>query len=219
MIALLSKQALRLKVEVVHIRLTDFMAQPQVLKVGGGKAGSRVVPMEPSVMTLVREHVAKLRANATPTEWLFPTPHSPDRPLVVATWTRVIRTIGERANVPKLCPSALRYRCLMNLAMAGWKYDELMAFAGYRNPNSVFRLVSPLHLLNLITQSPGECLAQARMAMLTRILPKHSMKNLISVVTRRPMHKASQINRALTIEHHSQMTNSSQMTHNNIKAV
>jgi hypothetical protein len=47
------------------------------------------------------------------------------------TWSKVVRKIALRADVPRFSTHALRHLCLTDLARAGWELHAIATFAGH----------------------------------------------------------------------------------------
>jgi integrase len=54
-------------------------------------------------------------------------------PITLWTWSKVVRRIALRADVPQFSTHTLRHLCLTDLARAGWELHALATFAGHRN--------------------------------------------------------------------------------------
>lgn len=57
-------------------------------------------------------------------------------PITLWTWSKVIRSIAKRADLPQFSTHTLRHLCLTDLARAGWDLHEIARFAGHRNPET-----------------------------------------------------------------------------------
>jgi site-specific recombinase XerD len=58
------------------------------------------------------------------------------RPISLWTWSKVVRQIALRADVPQFSTHTPRHLCLTDLARAGWELHEIAQFAGHRNPQT-----------------------------------------------------------------------------------
>lgn len=54
-------------------------------------------------------------------------------PITFWTWSKVIRTLGDAAGLPRFSTHTLRHLCLTDLARSGWELHEIAVFAGHRN--------------------------------------------------------------------------------------
>lgn len=55
------------------------------------------------------------------------------RPITLWTWSKVVRTLALRADVPRFSTHTPRHLCLTDLARAGWELHAIAGFAGHRN--------------------------------------------------------------------------------------
>src|SRR5205085_7246145 len=62
-------------------------------------------------------------------------------PITLWTWSKVMRRIALRANVPQFSTHTLRHLCLTDLARAGWELHALAQFAGHRNPTTTLQYI------------------------------------------------------------------------------
>ena len=54
-------------------------------------------------------------------------------PITLWTWSKVVRSIADRARLPRFSTHTLRHLCLTDLARTGWDLHEIATFAGHRN--------------------------------------------------------------------------------------
>jgi len=54
-------------------------------------------------------------------------------PISLWTWTKIVESIADRANVPQFTTHTLRHLCLTDLARTGWDIHEIATFAGHRS--------------------------------------------------------------------------------------
>ena len=55
------------------------------------------------------------------------------QPITLWTWSKVVRRIADRAELPRFSTHTLRHLCLTDLARARWDLHEIARFAGHRN--------------------------------------------------------------------------------------
>jgi integrase/recombinase XerD len=55
------------------------------------------------------------------------------KPLTLWTWSKVVRGIALRADVPQFSTHTLRHLCLTDLARCGWELHAIATFAGHRS--------------------------------------------------------------------------------------
>lgn len=58
------------------------------------------------------------------------------QPVTIWTWSKVVKGIATRSDVPHFTTHTLRHLCLTDLARAGWDIHEIARFAGHRNPQT-----------------------------------------------------------------------------------
>src|SRR5439155_26989687 len=54
-------------------------------------------------------------------------------PITLWTWSKVVRALALRANVPRFSTHTLRHLCLTDLARTGWELHTIATFAGHRS--------------------------------------------------------------------------------------
>lgn len=54
-------------------------------------------------------------------------------PISIWTWSKVVKGIAQRAEVPQFTTHTLRHLCLTDLARCGWDVYEIALFAGHKN--------------------------------------------------------------------------------------
>lgn len=65
--------------------------------------------------------------------FLSESPRNLGSPITKWTWSKVVRTIALRAEVPQFSTHSLRHLCLTDLARAGWDLHAIASFAGHRS--------------------------------------------------------------------------------------
>ena len=95
----------------------------------------RVVPYSTATAALLHAYLAHRRTLSVARGQLFLSESHRNRaaPITLWTWSKVIRRIALRANVPQCSTHTLRHLCLTDLARAGWELHALATFAGHRN--------------------------------------------------------------------------------------
>jgi len=58
------------------------------------------------------------------------------QPISIWTWSKVVKRIATRAQVPQFTPHTLRHLCLTDLARADWDVHDIATFAGHRSIQS-----------------------------------------------------------------------------------
>jgi integrase len=88
------------------------------------------------------------------------------------TWSKVVRALALRADVPRFSTHSPRHLCLTDLARAGWELHPIAVFAGHRHPATTLQYI---HLSGRdLADKLGRGLAQLhawRLAMLTSAAP------------------------------------------------
>ncbi|MDA8116069.1 MAG: tyrosine-type recombinase/integrase [Actinomycetota bacterium] len=98
----------------------------------------RVVPYSASSGELLKAYLAHRHDLAQSRGPLFLSESRRNKasPITLWTWSKVVRAIADRADLPQFSTHTLRHLCLTDLARAGWDLHEIAAFAGHRNPET-----------------------------------------------------------------------------------
>jgi len=98
----------------------------------------RVVPYSAASGDLFRAYLVHRRTLSQERGRLFLSESRRNRgaPISVWTWSKVIRRIADRADLPKFSTHTLRHLCLTDLARAGWDIHEIAQLAGHRHPQT-----------------------------------------------------------------------------------
>jgi integrase/recombinase XerD len=93
------------------------------------------VPYSTTSGVLLRQYVAERRLLSTARGPLFLSESRRNRaqPVSLWTWSKVVRKIALRADVPRFSTHTLRHLCLTDLARAGWELHAIATFAGHRS--------------------------------------------------------------------------------------
>jgi len=99
----------------------------------GGR--ERIIPYSAATGELLKAYLAHRRTLSQERGPLFLSESRRNRayPITFWTWSKVIRRIADRANLPQFSTHTLRHLCLTDLARAGWDLHEIARFAGHRN--------------------------------------------------------------------------------------
>jgi len=57
-------------------------------------------------------------------------------PISLWTWSKVVRQLALRADLPHFSTHTFRHLCLTDLARSGWDLQHIAQFAGHRNPQT-----------------------------------------------------------------------------------
>jgi integrase/recombinase XerD len=103
----------------------------------------RVVPYSPVTGQLLAGYLAHRRQITTARGPLFvsESPRNRGRPITPWTWSKVVRSIADRAGLPRFCTHTLRHLCLTDLARSGWELHAIATFAGHRRTETTQRYV------------------------------------------------------------------------------
>lgn len=103
----------------------------------------RVVPYSTTTSALLGEYLVHRRGVSTARGLLFLSESHRNRgePITLWTWSKVVRDIALRAEVPQFSPHTLRHLCLTDLARAGWELHAIAQFAGHRNPATTLQYI------------------------------------------------------------------------------
>ena len=95
----------------------------------------RVVPYSAATGTILRAYLAerqRLSAARGPL-FLSTSRRNRARPITPWTWSKVVRGLAVRADVPRFSTHTLRHLCLTDLARANWELHAIATFAGHRS--------------------------------------------------------------------------------------
>lgn len=95
---------------------------------------ARVVPYSVASADLLGSYLQERRTLSRERGALFLSDSRRNRaqPISIWTWSKVVRSIALRANVPQFTTHTLRHLCLTDLARANWDLHEIAQFAGHR---------------------------------------------------------------------------------------
>jgi integrase/recombinase XerD len=116
----------------------------------------RVLPYSAPTAVLLHDYLAHRRSLSAARGPLFLSESSRNRaaPITLWTWSKVVRRIALRAEVPRFSTHTLRHLCLTDLARAGWELHALATFAGHRH------LATTLQYIHLSGRDLADKLAQ-----------------------------------------------------------
>lgn len=95
----------------------------------------RVVPYSEATGSLLATYLKRRRQLSSNLQPLFlsESHRNHAQPLSIWTWSKVVKSIAERASVSQFTTHTLRHLCLTDLANAGWDIHEIARFAGHRS--------------------------------------------------------------------------------------
>jgi len=93
----------------------------------------RIVPYSAATGVLLRDYLGERRQLSAARGPLFLSASHRNRaaPITLWTWSKVVRALALRANVPRFSTHTLRHLCLTDLARAGWELHTIASFAGH----------------------------------------------------------------------------------------
>jgi site-specific recombinase XerD len=96
---------------------------------------SRVVPYSVATGVLLQQYLDARRALSAARGRLFLSESRRNRaaPITLWTWSKVVRALALRAEVPRFSTHTPRHLCLTDLARSGWELHAIARFAGHRN--------------------------------------------------------------------------------------
>jgi integrase len=172
MLALAYDAALR-REELCALRTEDLDPAHRTLHVRAETTKTRrarTVPYSAATGDLLRRYLAHRRTLSAARGPLFLSESRRNRaaPLTMWTWSKVVRALALRADVPRFSTHSPRHLCLTDLARAGWELHTIAVFAGHRHPATTLQYI---HLSGRdLADKLGRGLAQLhawRLAMLT----------------------------------------------------
>lgn len=96
---------------------------------------SRVVPYSASTGQLLVAYLAERRrlSGARGPLFLSESPRNRAQPITAWTWSKVVRSLALRADLPQFSAHTLRHLCLTDLARSGWDIHAIARLAGHRS--------------------------------------------------------------------------------------
>jgi integrase/recombinase XerD len=103
----------------------------------------RIVPYSVSTGTLLRSYFAQRRTMNIARGPLFLSESSRNRgqPISPWTWSKVVRALALRADLPRFSTHTLRHLCLTDLARCGWELHAIAQFAGHRSTETTLQYI------------------------------------------------------------------------------
>jgi integrase/recombinase XerD len=137
MLAFAYDAALR-REELCQLRSDDMDPAHRLLRIRAETTKGRrerVLPYSCLSGELLRTYLRHRRTLSSHRGPLFlsESPRNYSAPITLWTWSKVTRSIGLRAGVPRFSTHTLRHLCLTDLARSGWDLHEIARFAGHQN--------------------------------------------------------------------------------------
>lgn len=121
---------------------------------------ARVVPYSAATSILLQQYLERRRALSADRGVLFLSESRRNRaqPITLWTWSKVVRALALRADVPRFSTHTPRHLCLTDLARAGWELHAIAGFAGHRNVATTLQYIhlSGRDLAAKLTRSMAE---------------------------------------------------------------
>lgn len=145
MLALAYDAGLR-REELCSVRTDDLDPSRRTLRVRAETTKSRrerVVPYSATTGALLQTYLLERRALSHARGVLFLSLSDRNRaaPITLWSWSKIVRRIALRADVPRFSTHTLRHLCMTDLARAGWELHAIATFAGHRNPATTLQYI------------------------------------------------------------------------------
>ena len=137
MLALAYDAALR-REELCQLRSEDLDPAHRLLRIRAETTKNRrerILPYSAISGELLRNYLRHRQRVASTRGPLFlsESPRNYATPITLWTWSKVIRSIALRAEVPAFSTHTLRHLCLTDLARMGWDLHEIARLAGHQS--------------------------------------------------------------------------------------
>jgi integrase/recombinase XerD len=113
--------------------------RPETTKSGRG----RVVPYSAAAGQLLADYLRHRRTLTRSRGALFVSESRRNRgePITPWTWSKVVRAIALRAQLPAFSTHTLRHLCLTDLARSGWELHQIATFAGHQSTQTTLAYI------------------------------------------------------------------------------
>lgn len=103
----------------------------------------RTVPYSATTGALLVAYLAHRRTLSPARGPLFLSESRRNRaqPITLWTWSKAVRSLALRADVPRFSTHTLRHLCLTDLARSGWEVHAIATFAGHRSTATTLRYI------------------------------------------------------------------------------
>lgn len=104
---------------------------------------ARIVPYSAATGALLQAYLGHRRTLTRSRGALFVSESHRNRtqPITPWTWSKVMRALAVRADLPRFSTHTLRHLCLTDLARSGWELHALARFAGHRNLSTTLQYI------------------------------------------------------------------------------
>jgi integrase/recombinase XerD len=103
----------------------------------------RVVPYSAVAGRLLAWYLAHRRGITRARGALFvsESPRNRAQPISPWAWSKIVRSIADRAGLPAFSTHTLRHLCLTDLARSGWELHQIASFAGHRSTATTLQYI------------------------------------------------------------------------------
>ncbi len=145
MLAMAHDAALR-RDELCSLRTNDLDPAHRMIRVRAETTKGRrqrTVPYSAAIGALLQGYLRERRELSVARGPLFLSTSHRNRaqPITMWTWSKVVRSLAVRADLPGFSTHMLRHLCLTDLARAGWELHAIATFAGHRNPTTTLQYI------------------------------------------------------------------------------
>jgi integrase/recombinase XerD len=145
MLAMAYDAALR-REELCSLRTDDLDPAHRMIRVRAETTKGRrqrAVPYSATTGALLQRYLLERRELSAARGPLFLSMSHRNRaqPITMWTWSKVVRSLALRADLPRFSTHTLRHLCLTDLARAGWELHAIATFAGHHNPTTTLQYI------------------------------------------------------------------------------
>ena len=145
MLALVYDAGLR-REELCSLRTDDIDPTHRTLRVRAETTKSRrerIVPYSATAGVLLHQYLGHRRtiSSARGPLFLSESRRNYAKPITLWTWSKVVRHLALRADVPRFSTHTLRHLCLTDLARSGWELHAIATLAGHRSTVSTLQYI------------------------------------------------------------------------------
>lgn len=145
MLALAYDAALR-REELCAVRTDDVDPAHRMVRIRAETTKTRrgrSVPYSAATGELLRAYLAHRQqlSRARGPLFLSESPRNRAEPITLWTWSKVVRRLALRADVPRFSTHTLRHLCLTDLARSGWELHAIATFAGHRSTATTLQYI------------------------------------------------------------------------------
>jgi integrase/recombinase XerD len=132
--------------ELCLLRTDDIDPAHRTLRVRAETTKSRrerVVPYSACAGVLLHDYLAHRRTMSSARGSLFLSESRANKtqPITPWTWSKTVRALALRADLPRFSTHTLRHLCLTDLARCGWEVHAIAQFAGHRSTTTTLQYI------------------------------------------------------------------------------